>query len=61
MVQIAFYFAWLGFYTSLLLPAALVGIGVSIYGIAMVAAGDSVSYGHFLFLHVVFNLILRVQ
>lgn len=54
----AFYFAWLGFYTALLLPAALVGIGVFIYGILMVAAGDSVSYDfHFLFLYIICHFI----
>ena len=33
-VQIAIYFAWLGFYTSMLIPAAVVGVLVFIYGLA---------------------------
>jgi len=31
--QIAIYFAWLGFYTGWLLPAAIVGLGVFLYGL----------------------------
>ena len=34
--QFAFYFAWLGFYTLFLLPAALVGILVFLYGLYLV-------------------------
>ena len=30
--KIAIYFAWLGFYTSFLLPVALLGVAVTIYG-----------------------------
>lgn len=32
--QIAIYFAWLGFYTGWLLPAAVVGVLVFLYGVA---------------------------
>jgi len=35
--KIAIYFAWLGFYTSFLLPVALGGVAVFIYGVATVA------------------------
>ena len=31
--KIAIYFAWLGFYTGWLLPAAMVGLGVFLYGL----------------------------
>lgn len=31
--KIAFYFAWLGFYTSWLIPASIMGILVVLYGI----------------------------
>ncbi|XP_015788170.1 anoctamin-7 isoform X2 [Tetranychus urticae] len=34
--KIAIYFAWLGFYTSWLLPAAVVGLLVFIYGVATI-------------------------
>ena len=30
--KIAIYFAWLGFYTSFLLPVAVLGVAVTIYG-----------------------------
>ncbi len=33
-VKIALYFAWLGFYTTLLVPPALAGLLVFIYGLA---------------------------
>ena len=32
--KVGIYFAWLGFYTSMLIPAALVGLIVFIYGCA---------------------------
>lgn len=32
-VKIALYFAWLGFYTNLLLPPAIVGVIVFMYGV----------------------------
>ena len=32
--KIGLYFAWLGFYTGFLIPAALLGVAVSIYGLA---------------------------
>src|SRR5687767_8953446 len=31
-VKIALYFAWLGFYTSMLIPASIVGVFCFIYG-----------------------------
>ena len=31
--KIGIYFAWLGFYTAMLIPASLVGLGVFIYGL----------------------------
>ena len=31
--KIAFYFAWLGYYISWLVPASLIGLAVFIYGI----------------------------
>jgi anoctamin-1 len=33
-VAYALYFAWLGFYTHMLIPAAVVGIVVFLYGLA---------------------------
>ena len=30
--KIAIYFAWLGYYTTALIPAALIGFGVFLYG-----------------------------
>ncbi len=33
-VKIALYFAWLGFYTSLLLPPSIMGLLVFLYGLA---------------------------
>jgi Calcium-activated chloride channel len=33
--KIAFYFAWLGYYTFWLIPATLVGLIVFIYGLAI--------------------------
>ena len=33
-VKIALYFAWLGFYTNLLIPPSIVGALVFIYGLA---------------------------
>lgn len=39
-VKFAFYFAWLGFYTQLLIPAAILGIAVFIYGITFLSADD---------------------
>lgn len=32
--RIAFYFAWMEFYTAMLIPAALVGLACFIYGLA---------------------------
>ena len=32
--KIGLYFAWLGFYTGFLIPAAILGVAVSIYGLA---------------------------
>ena len=48
--KIAIYFAWLGFYTGWLLPAAIVGLAVFLYGIitldqnsiAMEVCGDQI-------------------
>ncbi len=34
MCQIGLYFAWLGFYTTLLVPPALAGLIVLVYGLA---------------------------
>ena len=34
--KVGIYFAWLGFYTSWLLPASIVGIIVMIYGLSQV-------------------------
>ena len=34
--RIAIYFAWLGFYTGWLLPAALVGLAVFLYGLVFI-------------------------
>ena len=36
--KIGLYFAWLGFYTGFLIPAALFGVGVTIYGIVTMKA-----------------------
>ena len=36
--KIGLYFAWLGFYTGFLIPAALFGLGVTIYGIVTMKA-----------------------
>ena len=56
--KIAIYFAWLGFYTGWLLPAAIVGLAVFLYGlftldensIANEVCGDDVGkYVNFLF------------
>ncbi|XP_049274704.1 anoctamin-2 isoform X3 [Rhipicephalus sanguineus] len=33
-VKIGLYFAWLGFYTTMLLPASLLGLGCFLYGVA---------------------------
>ena len=33
-VKIALYFAWLGFYTNLLIPPSIVGALVFVYGLA---------------------------
>lgn len=38
--QFAFYFAWLGFYTLMLLPASIVGLIVFIHGLRMVWFSD---------------------
>jgi hypothetical protein len=32
--KIGLYFAWLGFYTAMLVPASIVGVAVTIYGLA---------------------------
>ena len=32
--KVAIYFAWLGFYTTMLIPASVVGVIVFIYGLA---------------------------
>ena len=36
--KIGLYFAWLGFYTAFLIPAALFGLGVTIYGLVTMKA-----------------------
>ena len=36
--KIGLYFAWLGFYTGFLIPAAAFGIGVTIYGLVTMKA-----------------------
>ena len=42
----AFFFAWLGFYTRMLIPAALIGLLVTFYGVVSVFGfGDSFTYG----------------
>ena len=37
--KVGLYFAWLGFYTSMLIPASIVGLIVTIYG--LVIMGDN--------------------
>ncbi|GAB1605119.1 anoctamin-4-like isoform X2 [Argonauta hians] len=37
--KVGIYFAWLGFYTLMLIPAAIVGLGITIYG--LVIMGDN--------------------
>ena len=32
--KVAFYFAWMGFYTTMLIPASILGLVVVIYGAA---------------------------
>ena len=41
--KIAIYFAWLGLYTAMLIPASLVGTGVFIYGL-MTLSWDTTGY-----------------
>ncbi len=38
--KVAFYFAFYGFYNQMLVPAALVGLIIFIYGVASVASDE---------------------
>ena len=56
----AIYFAWLGFYTAMLAPAALVGVIVFIYGLATLF--DNVTryvYNAFIFITIIFNYFVK--
>ena len=47
LAQVAFFFAWLGFYTTMLIPAALIGLLVTLYGIVRVFGfGDTFTYAY---------------
>lgn len=39
-VKYAFYFAWLGFYTQLLIPPAIFGIAVFVYGFMFLSTDE---------------------
>lgn len=39
-VKIAIYFAWLGFYTKMLIPASLVGVGCFFYGFRALSSNE---------------------
>ena len=39
--KIGLYFAWLGFYTQMLIPAALMGLAVFIYGLVTMNSEDN--------------------
>ncbi len=47
--KIAIYFAWLGFYTFMLIPASILGVGAFAYGLATMFSNEQVS---------VFSLVL---
>lgn len=55
-VKFAFYFAWLGFYTQLLIPATFFGLIVVIYGIISSPSQDQSRYVKIRIIFYIFGL-----